>query len=224
MDLPVWQKLQDELRDTSFLVVAVALESRGLDGALPWIEPVNPSYPCLIDREHEVARLYGMTNVPNAVWINEDGRIVRPVEPAGSTDDFRSMDLATRSMPPEALANSRDQRARYLDGLRDWARRGDASPWALAPDEVRRRMRAVTPEHALARAYFQLGEYLWGQGNHQRARANFDEAIRLDPSSWEYKRQAWDLEAQGKSMGPEFWKAVQALGAERYYPEVEAPS
>jgi tetratricopeptide (TPR) repeat protein len=220
----VWQKLQEELADTNFTVISVALESRGLDGALPWITPANPTYPCLIDREHEVARLYGMTNVPDAVWINEEGRIVRPVEPAGSTDGFRHMDLATRTMPPEQIAKSRDTRAAYLAGLRDWARRGDASPWALPPAEVRARMRGVTPETALARAYFRLGEYLWEHGNLLRARANFDEAIRLDPDNWEYKRQAWDLEEQGKSMGPEFWKAVQALGDRRYYPEIQVPS
>lgn len=220
----MWQKLQGELSDTNFTVISVALESRGVEGAMPWITPANPTYPCLIDREHEVARMYGMTNVPNAVWINEEGRIVRPVEPAGSTDGFRHIDMATRTMPPEVVEESRSTRAAYLDGLRDWARRGDASPWALPPDEVRKRMRGVTTEIALARAYFRLGEYLWEQGNLTRARANFDEAIRLDPESWEYKRQAWDLEEQGKSMGPEFWKAVQALGEKRYYPEIQRPS
>jgi tetratricopeptide (TPR) repeat protein len=220
----VWQKLQAELADTNFQVITVALESRGVSAALPYIEPAKPSYPCLIDREHEVARLYGMVNVPDSVWINEDGVIVRPNEPAGSTEGFRSMDLATRKMPDEAVKHQRDTRAAYLDGLRDWARRGAASPWALAPAEVRRRLAGTTPEQALARAYFQLGEYLWEHGNPARARANFDEAIRLHPENWEYKRQAWDLEEQGKSMGPEFWKAVQDLGDKKYYPDIEMPS
>ena len=219
----MWQALQSELADTNFQVISVALESRGVEAALPYIEPAKPSYPCLIDREHDVARLYGMTNVPNAVWINEEGRIVRPVEPAGSTDGFRKMDLQTRKMPPEEIERSRQTRATYLDGLRDWARRGEASAWALPPEEVRKRLRGVSPEEALARAHFQLGEYLWEHGNRSRARANFDDAIRLHPESWEYKRQAWDLEEQGKSMGPEFWKAVQALGDKKYYPDIQAP-
>ena len=34
---------------------------------------------------------------------------------------------------------------------------------------------------------------------------------------------SWDLEEQGKSMGPEFWKAVQALGEKAYYPEIRIP-
>ena len=40
-----------------------------------------PAYPCLIDEKHIVAELYNMANVPMAVWIDEDGRIVRPAKP-----------------------------------------------------------------------------------------------------------------------------------------------
>lgn len=219
----MWQALQNELADTNFQVISVALESRGVAAALPYIEPVNPTLPVLIDREHEVARLFGMINVPNGVWINEDGRIVRPSEAAGSSDAFRSMDRTTGRMDPDKVATLREARETYLGGLRDWARNGDASPWALSPEEVRTRLQGVTPEHALARAHFQLGEYLWQQGNGERARANFDEAVRLHPESWAYKRQAWDLEAQGKAGGPEFWSAVEALGDTAYYPAVQVP-
>lgn len=219
----MWQALQNELADTNFQVISVALESRGVSAALPYIEPVNPTLPVLIDQDHQVARLFGMINVPNAVWINEEGRIVRPSEAAGSTDAFRSMDLKTGKMDPDKVAAMRSTRETYSNGLRDWARNGDASPWALSPDEIRTRLKGVTAEQALARTHFELGEHLWQQGNAERARANFDEAIRLHPESWAYKRQAWDLEAQGKSMGPEFWKAVQALGDREYYPAIQLP-
>ena len=50
----------------------------------------RPTYPCLIDRDHHVADLYNLVNVPQAVWIDEHGRIVRPPETAGSTDGFRA--------------------------------------------------------------------------------------------------------------------------------------
>lgn len=219
----MWQALQSELADTNFQVISVAFESRGVAAALPYIEAAKPTYPCLIDREHLVARLYGMLNVPTAAWIDEDGRIVRPPEPSGATDAFRKMDPATGKMAPEDVAETRGARARYLDGLRDWARNGERSPWVLDEAEVRRRLSGPTPEHALARAHFRLGEHLWEHGSPARARAQFDEAIRLHPENWAYRRQAWDLEEQGKSMGPEFWKAVQALGAKRYYPEIQEP-
>jgi len=219
----VWQALQAELADTNFQVISVAFESRGVESALPHIEAARPTYPCLIDSDHTVARLYGMLNVPTAVWIDEEGQIVRPPEPAGTTDSFRSMDRTTGKLPADDLANLRDTRGKYLDGLRDWARRGADSPWSLSAAEVRERTQGPKPEHAQARAHFQLGEYLWQHGHADLARAQFDEAIRLHPQSWAYKRQAWDLEEKGKAGGPEFWKAVEDLGATRYYPELELP-
>ena len=219
----MWQALQAELADTNFQVISVALESRGVDAALPYIEAAKPTYPCLIDREHTVARLYGMLNVPIAVWIDEEGQIVRPPEAAGTTDSFRRMDRTTGKMEAGDLADLRDTRGKYLAGLRDWAARGADSEWSLSAAEVRRRMQGPKPEHAQARAHFQLGEYLWQTGQPERARAQFDEAIRLHPESWAYKRQAWDLEEQGKAGGPEFWKAVEDLGDTRYYPVLQVP-
>ena len=220
----MWQALQVELADTNFQAISVAFESRGVETALPYIQAAKATYPSLIDREHLVAALYGMVNVPIAVWINEDGRIVRPPEPAGSNDSFRSMNRTTGRMDPDDLASLRQTRRNYLDGLRDWAHRGDSSRWALAPDEVRRRLKGPTPDQALARAHFQLGEYLWEHGHPDRARAQFDTALELHPESWAYRRQAWDLEQIGKSGGPEFWAAVEALGETKYYAPIEAPA
>ncbi|MGH7823430.1 MAG: hypothetical protein ACREQ9_27020, partial [Candidatus Binatia bacterium] len=59
----------------------------------------TPTYPCLIDRDHVVAELYGMVNVPMAAWIDEEGRIVRPAEPAGASDSFRAMNPQTFEIP-----------------------------------------------------------------------------------------------------------------------------
>ncbi len=219
----MWQALTRELAETNLTIVAVALESRGVEAALPYIEAASPTYPCLVDRQHVVAELFGMVNVPTAVWINEEGRIVRPAEPAGTNDAFRKMDPATGRLAAEDLQVLRAARQRYLDGIRDWARRGSASPWALDEAEVRRRVAGPSMEHELARAHFRLGEYLWEHGHASRAQAHFAEAVRLHPESWEYRRQALDLEEQGKSMGREYWAAVQALGDRPYYPPVIGP-
>ena len=58
------------------MIIAVAMDSRE-DAARPWIKEAAPSYPALIDRDHRVADLYNMVNVPQAVWIDEEGHIVR---------------------------------------------------------------------------------------------------------------------------------------------------
>ena len=181
----------------------------------------TPTYPCLIDEKHVVAELYNMVNVPTAVWINEAGRIVRPAEPAGASDGFRTIDRTTFQMSAEVAAAGKRIRKLYVEALRDWVEKGDASLYALSPEEVRRRMRGPTESEALASANFRLGQYLYQQGHARDAQRCFAEAKRLRPESWNFKRQSWELEEVGKASGPEFWAAVDALGEKPYYPPAE---
>ena len=116
--MPVWQQLYSELKDSNFMVVAVAEESRGTDHARPWIEQAKSSYWQLIDTDHRLSDLYNLVNVPQAIWIDENGKIVRPPETAGSTDHFRRMDLKTRTMAPEDQAARQAAREDYLNAVR----------------------------------------------------------------------------------------------------------
>ncbi len=220
MDLPVWQSLFDSLADANFMVVAVAEESRGGEASRPWIEAANPSYWSLIDPEHRVAALYGMVNVPQAVWIDEDGKIVRPPETAGSTDHFRRMDLATRTIAPDDAAARLAARVSYMDAVRAWVRTG---AHALPGDAARAGLPTMTADIALAHAHFRLGVWLQRHDNAAGATRHFAEASRLHPASWNMWRQAADLEQLGKSGGPEFWARVQALGDKAYYPAPALP-
>ena len=224
MDLPVWQGLYQELADDGFTPIAVALDTRGADAARPWIEAAKPGYPCLVDECHTVSALYGMVNVPTAVWIDEDGYIVRPPESAGTNDSFRSMDRTTFQLAPEALASLAGQRQGYLAAIRDWVRRGPESPFVLGPVELTARLRARRPEEAVAAAHARLGQKLWEGGDEAAAARQYREAVALQPESWAYRRQAWNLEHPLKSGGPEFWAAVDALGDEQYYsPPADIP-
>jgi hypothetical protein len=218
MDLPVWQALYDELRDKNFIPIAVAFDSAGANAVKPWIEAAHPTYPCLIDRGHIVAELYDMVNVPTAVWIDERGRIVRPGEIAGYNDAFRKMDRVNLTMSPELIEEFTRPRGAYLDALRDWVAKGAQSRFALSEQEVLRRMHTPSDDHVWAAANFRMGEYLAENGHADAARAYFDEAVRLRPESWNYKRQAWALEDPMKAAGPEFWSAVDSLGEREYYP------
>jgi hypothetical protein len=214
----VWQALYTELAPKGFLPIAVAFDSAGNAAAEPWIKAANPTYPCIIDRRHIVAELFDMVNVPNAVWIDENGKIVRPSEPAGSSDAFRKMDHTTFAIPPDALAELQAKRSAYLDAIRDWVDKGAASKFALSEEEAVRRMHTPSDDHVRAAANFRLGEYLAEIGHPQDAQKYFAEAKRLRPESWNYKRQAWALEDPMKAGGPEFWTAVDALGEKKYYP------
>jgi hypothetical protein len=236
--------LYEELKDKNFVIISVAFDTGGIAAVKDWIRPASvqlpkelldimgwedalsakaatPTYPCLIDEKHVVAELYNMVNVPSAVWIDEQGRIVRPTESAGSSDGFRTMDRTTFQMAPEIAAQGKQIRTSYTNAIRDWVTKGDASPYALSPEEVRRRVQGPTDSDALAAANFRLGQYLYQQGHQQDAKRYFNEAQRLRPESWNFRRQRLELEAVGNASGPEFWAAVDALGNKPYYPQAK---
>ena len=197
------------------MIVAVAEESRGAEHARPWIEQANAEYWCLIDEEHRVADLYGMVNVPQAVWIDEVGRIVRPPENAGSTDHFRLMDRTTRTLAPEHQAARLAARTAYLEAVKDWVLTGSH---ALPTDAARRALPRITPEIARAQAHFRLGVWLRQHGDVAEGDAHLAEASRLHPASWNIWRQAADLDEVGKASGEAFWQRVRSLGERPYYP------
>ena len=216
----MWQELFDSLSTENFAIVAVAEESLGAEQARPWIEQANTTYWNLIDVDHRVAALYGMVNVPQCVWIDEAGRIVRPPEVAGSTDHFRRMDLATRTMAAEDQAARLAARTVYMQAVRDWVRTG---LHALDADTAREKLPRITPEIALADAHFRLGIWLRRNGREAEAAGFLAEASRLHPASWNIFRQAADKNETGLAAGPEFWARVQALGDRPYYEPPDLP-
>ncbi len=197
------------------MVVAVAEESRGADHARQWIEAAKSGYWQLIDSEHRLEDLYNLVNVPQAVWIDEQGGIVRPPETAGSTDHFRRMDLKTRTMAPEDQVARQAARDAYMQAVRDWVLTGKH---ALPADKARAELPKVTPEIAESRARFRLGVWLRANGQAAEGDRQMAAASALHPDSWSMWRQAADLDEVGKASGPEFWKRVQALGDKAYYP------
>jgi hypothetical protein len=216
----VWQALYEELGDHGFVVIAVALDS-DQEAPLPWIERAAPTYPVLIDREHRLAELYNLVNVPQAVWIDEEGRIVRPPEVAGAYEAFRRLDPATGRVPEEELATSRAVREAYLGGIRDWVRNGSASTAVLPPSVAAGRLSLPDEHTAQAHAAFRLGQCLLRQGNETEGRALLEEAAQVHPESWAIWRQAADKTDTGIAGGAPFWERVQALGEKRYYTPIE---
>src|SRR3954467_2871477 len=169
------------------------MDSRGADAARPFIERAQPTYPCLIDVQHIVSELYNMVNVPSAVWIAEDGRIVRPTETAGTGDEWRGM--MKGAMGPQERNTLRERREQYTDAVRDWVEKGDESIYALSPEQVQVRTKLPSEDESLAPAPFRIGRCLWEHGNRDEAYAFLEEAKRLRPDSWNFRRQTWNLEA-----------------------------
>lgn len=212
----MWQDLYGDLEERSFTIIAVALDVE--EAARPWIEAAKASYPALIDPEHRVAELYNFVNVPQAVWIDEAGLIVRPPETAGAYEAFRFRDRSTNETPAEELAKKETAQRLYLDAVRDWVAKGSESRFVMSPDQARDHLARPTPEIARGHTHFRLGAYLREQGRTEEAVRQMVEASRLHPDSWAMWRQAASKNDLGLAANADFWARVEALGRRRYYP------
>ena len=169
-----------------------------------WIQaalPADPSqaHPILIDTQHITDELFGFSNIPMAVWIDEQGNIVRPAEgasiersplrdmeiPDGLPERLHTMLTEVKKIPDVALE--------YRAAIVHWVQHGAASPYALDASEVIARSQPRGDDEARAAACFELGEYLRRTVGADAAVPWWREAHRLYPSNWTYKRQAWTL-------------------------------
>ncbi len=181
--------------------------------------------------------LFGMTNVPFAIWIDEDGTIVRPAELAfaprqareasGGGDGDQSALIAQmpekqRRIIEQMTVNMVDT-DRYAAAVRDWAANGEASSYVLSEDEVIERSRPRPVEFGLAAAHFELAQHLHRAGFPRDAVPHFQEAHRLDPTNWSYHREALSLvdPAWGQVYERDMLTEVEAVGAETFYPPLE---
>ena len=224
--MPVWQVIYEELRGEGLEIIAVAFDTAGAAAVEGRIRAADiderpdvlaalmgwapPTYPCLIDESHTVADLYGMVNVPQAVWIDEQGHIVRPAESAGVIDMAKYMNRETFELPEDVATNGVTARNSYINALR--------------ADEVKRRLRGPGENDVLAATHVKLGRHLFANDALDAAKRHFAEASRLSPDSWNYRRQSMmlDPESVGElNAGPDFWAAVDALGDADYYPPAD---
>ena len=189
------------MKDDGFEIVAAAQDTGGEEVAGRFYDRAEASFTCLIDTQHTVTSLFGMVNVPSGVWIDEEGRIVRPPEVAYS-----------RQMGFGSLSAGDD---RYAEALRDWVRNGAESPYVFTADELRESLRLANPQRPRADAHFKLAVYLHGQGEAEAASRHWDRAQDLDPDNWNYHRQEWSFDAG--TAGGNWRRKFESLGGKPYY-------
>ena len=229
--------MRSEIHPRGAEVVTVALDTGGPDAVAPFVSAANPEHPSLIDEAHITDELFGFTNVPMAVWIDESGVLVRPAH----TAQIQRSPLRDGEVPdglPERLRDTLievkkipDHGAGYRDGILDWVEHGPESSFAMTPAEVVERSQPRSRDAAEAAACFELGQHAWRAGDRDGAVPWFRRAHALDPSNWTYKRQAWTFattpEGQVSDLlqGPtdlyegNWLDDIKALGAENYYPK-----
>jgi hypothetical protein len=125
----------------------------------------------LIDAGHVLDELLGVVNVPTGIWIDEQGRIVRPPEPAFPWRPRQPADELLAQLPPllvEQLREAQNMRIEpeaYVEALRDWAANGERSRYALSPEQVIERSRPRERDHSRAAASFELAQHLHRTGH-----------------------------------------------------------
>lgn len=183
------------------MVIAAAQDTGGEAAAGEFIDMANTTYVNVIDQAHTISSLYNLVNVPSAVWIDEQGQIVRIDE--GTYADKHNL---------SGFEFGRDD---YGDLVRDWVLNGADSEHVKRPD-ARQHLRQATEAEALAQANFKLGVYFQQQGERARAIDYFDAAATLNPDSWNYHRQNWIFD--GEDAARENWRErVQARADKAYY-------
>ncbi|NHN38248.1 redoxin domain-containing protein [Pseudomaricurvus alcaniphilus] len=238
-DGPIWAEVRERLYPKGLEIVTVAMDTAGADAVREWIELANPRHPALIDQAHIMGELFGVVNVPNGIWINEAGVIVRPAEPSwpGRTpvtemelDDIEKWESVKQLTPAHVqilreVKKMRFETELYLQMLEDWAEHGANSQYVLSEQEVIDRSQPRPPAVAQAAARYELGQHLHLAGHHDDAIPHWREAHRLQPDNWTYKRQAWSFEdptvqdPKGVYDGSMLGDLLE-VGAINYYPKI----
>ncbi len=182
--------MHDEFGDHGFTVVSIALD-QSADDARPYLKAAQATHPALIDTEHRVADLYRVVNVPTGIWIDAQGRIVRPNDAVFGNDTFVAMH-GIESGP-------------HLEALRAWARDGK-----LPYDEqgIRQRQTLPTAKEQLARAEFTLAWYLHRTGKREAAEHHFVRAGALAPLDFTIRRGSMPIRGPDP-MGADFVELYQ---------------
>jgi hypothetical protein len=201
-----------------------------VEAAREWIDRAKASHPALIDAGHVLDELLGVVNVPTGIWVDEQGMIVRPPEPAFPWVPRQPSEELLAQLPPQLAEMLREAQKikidpeSYLAALRDWVAKGSASAYALSPEDVVARSAARDEDRARAAACFELGQYLYRNSAPEDAVRWFREAHDLQPENWTYKRQAWvfadPLQGPTDLYDSDWLSEVRKVGAENYYPPV----
>ena len=153
------------------MVIAVALDESA-DDIREFADEIR--FPVLLDRDHVLAELYAISNVPTVVWIDADGRIARPNSAEVGTDMFVDF---TGVRPDE-----------HMDQIRLWVREG------IVPDDADYDVADLDADEIEARLAFRIAVHLRRSGAESRAREWFERAAAKAPFDFTIRRAAMPLQ------------------------------
>jgi len=185
-----------------------AQDTGGEAAAGKWYDLAKATYTTLIDEQHSVSSAYNFINVPMGIWVDERGRVVRPAEPAWTTDS--TLKVGDKAIVTEGKP--------YLAALRDWVAKGEKSTFVLSDDEFSKRVKPRSANDMEADASFKLAVYFHDHNQPELAAKYWTRAQQLNPEDWNYHRQEWSFTPNeaGKKWLDKFQKLDHT-----YYPKLE---
>ena len=198
-ELAAWEALHQELAPEGLAIFSVALDDSAED-ARPWVEAGQPTFPTVVDTTHVTAERFGITNVPSTVWVDEEGRIVKPPTISPGDDQFRDF--------------TNIHAATHHDALRRWVREGTLPAADEHPDQPIR-----TEDEQRALAEYRLAAWLQHHGHLDDAATHLDAAVALAPWDWTVRRAGIALRGGDPFLGEEFlafWESWDGAGRPGY--------
>ena len=196
------------MKDKNFEIIAAAQDTGGEAAAGKWYDAAKATYTTLVDAQHTVSSVFQFINVPMGVWVDERGRVVRPAEPAWTTN--QTMRIGNKTIVTEGES--------YITALRDWVTNGERSPYALSDEGFAQRVKPPSAAEMEADASFKLAVWFHQNGNKELAAKYFERSQQLNPGDWNYHRQQWSFTPE--EAGRKWLQKFQAL-EQPYYPKLE---
>ena len=78
-EMPSIEKLHNQIKDDSFKILAVSIDSTGREAVVPFMKKLDLTFPVLLNPEGEIQNLYGLTGVPESFVIDREGMVVKKV-------------------------------------------------------------------------------------------------------------------------------------------------
>ena len=172
--------------------------------------------------------------MPSGVWIDEQGMIVRPPEPAfpgraviAELPDPARGSAARSPRCSQEAAKIRIEPERYLAALRDWVDERRREPLRARARRGRRALGAAARRDARGRRpASSSASTCTARATRTTPCAGSARRTGCSPDNWTYKRQAWAfvdpiLQGPSEQYEGDWLSDVREIGAENYYPPVE---
>lgn len=189
MDVPVWQRVYEEINDPNFVLICAAQDTGGEAAAGPIFDAANPTYVQVVDENHVISSAFNFVNVPSSAWIDEEGRIVR-------IDEGTYSQIHEFGEGDQKITFGNDV---YAPALKDWVEKGAESKHVQSAETVAGHVRAHSFEQHKADAAFQLGNLFRAHGENEKADQYWEMARELNPDSVNFIRQNLTLTEEGSA-------------------------